>query len=382
MSVKPTTWPRERHTSAKHALIRTYLKAWFPIISRYGREERVIFLDGFAGPGIYDDDKSGSPIIALDTLVTHDSFPHLTGTTFDFVFVEKRRDRYERLLKEIEGFWSRHPGGQPDNVRIHRYNNAFVTVAQDILPSLRRSDPTFAFVDPFGWQGTPMSVIADSLARDRCEVLFTFMSDHVNRFLTHPEEGLRYSLDELFGTNRHRHASKWEGDERKAFLRNLYVEQLREMAGFAFARPFEFRDMRRTRTIYFLMFGTHHVRGLDRMKGAMWDLDPERGVLFAGLTDGDPLLFQPEPDLAPLDKALRGRFAGYTVPVEEVENFVIIDTDYTSHHYKPVLKGLETVGLLEAVSGRNQRFRYPPGAVLRFRTYARPTTTQLPLGDF
>ena len=138
---------------------------------------------------------------------------------------------------------------------------------------------------------------------------------------------------------------------------------------------------RESRTIYFLMFGTHHVKGLDRMKGAMWNLDPEGGVLFAGLTDGDPLLFKPAADLAPLEAALTKRFIGYTVPVEEVEAFVIIDTDYTSNHYRKVLRGLERTGLLEAVSGRKQLLSYPTGTVLRFRTAAKPKTGQLSLDD-
>lgn len=382
MSIRSTTWTRERHTTAKHTLIRTYLKAWFPIISRFGREERVIFLDGFAGPGIYDDGEPGSPIIALETLLTHRNFGKLEETTFEFLFVEKDADRIERLKSEVAGLWSRLPGAIPPNVHIRYYNEEFVTVARDVLPTLRQSEPTFAFVDPFGWDGTPLSVIGDSLASDRCEVLFTFMSEQVNRFLTHPAEKVRFSFEELFGTGDYRQAARMAGDRRKRFLRDLYVEQLREVAGFRFATPFEFRDMRRgSRTIYFLMFGTHHVKGLDRMKGAMWNLDPEGGVLFAGLTDGDPLLFKPAADLALLEAALTKRFTGYTVPVQEVEEFVIIDTDYTSNHYRKVLRGLERTGLLEAVSGRKKLLSYPTGTVLRFRTTAKPKTGQLSLDD-
>lgn len=382
MSRRSTTWPLRRHTRAKHELMREYLKAWFPILSANGREERVLFLDGFAGPGIYEGRKLGSPLIALKTLVTHDSFPRLATTTFDFVFVEKRRDRFERLQAEVAGFWLQR-GGQPGNVRVHLYNEEFVTVARDSLPELRRSAPLFAFVDPFGWKGTPMSIIRDRLASDRCEVLFTFMSDQVNRFVTVSEEAERYA--QLFGTEEYSEAGDLDGDERKLFLRDLYVRQLREMAGFTFAKPFEFRDVDRgTRTMYFLMFGTNHIRGLDRMKKAMWKLDPERGVLFAGLTGGDPLLFEPMPDLARLEVALRGRFVGETVGIEDIERFVITETDFTSTHYKrPVLEGLERRGLLESVTERRNRYTYPPGTVLHFRTAARTTTnTQLSFGDF
>ena len=336
----------------------------------------------FAGPGIYEGRELGSPLIALKTLVTHDSFPRLATTTFEFVFVEKRRDRFERLQAEVADFWLQR-GGQPGNVRVRLYNEEFVTVAWASLPELRRSAPLFAFVDPFGWKGTPMSIIRDRLASDRCEVLLTFMSEHVNRFVTVAEEAERYV--ELFGTEEYKEAGEREGEERKLYLRDLYGRQLREMAGFTFAKPFEFRDLDRgTRTMYFLMFGTNHIRGLDLMKKAMWKLDPERGVLFAGLTGGDPLLFEPKPDLARLEVALRGRFVGETISIEEVERFVITETDFTSSHYKrPVLEDLEKRGLLEIVTERRIRYTYPPGTVLRFRRRVRtPANIQLSLSGF
>ena len=74
----------EEHTRAKHELLKKYLEAWFPILAIQGHQERVIFLDGFAGPGIYDGGEPGSPVIALETLINHNSFSQLAGTTFQF----------------------------------------------------------------------------------------------------------------------------------------------------------------------------------------------------------------------------------------------------------------------------------------------------------
>jgi three-Cys-motif partner protein len=70
-----TVWELRPHTEAKHQLLTGYLKAWFPILSRWN--DRIMFLDGFAGPGIYKGDtpdalpKPGSPIKALDVLLEH-----------------------------------------------------------------------------------------------------------------------------------------------------------------------------------------------------------------------------------------------------------------------------------------------------------------------
>ena len=48
----PKIWQIEDHTKAKHALLRRYLGGWFPVLTAQGYNRRVIYLDGFAGPGI------------------------------------------------------------------------------------------------------------------------------------------------------------------------------------------------------------------------------------------------------------------------------------------------------------------------------------------
>ena len=54
-----TTWPIEPHTKAKHEILRRYWQAWLPIITKLG--SRVLYIDGFAGPGRYEGGEDGSP---------------------------------------------------------------------------------------------------------------------------------------------------------------------------------------------------------------------------------------------------------------------------------------------------------------------------------
>ena len=170
MSPRATTWRMRRHTLAKHELMRTYLDAWFSIHTIQGHQERVIFLDGFAGPGIYDGGEPGSPLIALEALIDHASFPRLAATTFEFIFVEKREDRFERLQSELDSFWSQRQDGQPSNIHIQTHNDVFVTVVHSVTPHIQQSVLTFAFIDPFGWSQVPMPAIRDMLTFVKCEV--------------------------------------------------------------------------------------------------------------------------------------------------------------------------------------------------------------------
>ena len=365
-------WTIDQHTRAKHELLRRYLGAWFPILSSSGWHRRVLFLDGFAGPGVYSGGEQGSPLIALATLVDHPHFERLSSTEFVFLFVEADAQRFESLEATVAGFWATRPGGQPANVRVRLYNDQFAHVATEMVSIMREQKkqlaPTLAFIDPFGWSGVPLAVIADLLSFDRCEVLFNFMFDSVNRFVADERPGIERHFVDLFGTEEveHQAAAVLAGDDRKRFLRDLYMHQLRERGGFRHVRSFELMDVERGRTAYFLMFGTRHPKGLEVMKDAMWALDPVSGTRFTGFAGSQPMLFEPEPNFAPLRVALLQRYAGKTVAIETIERFVIEDTDFKTSHYKRVLKGIEIEDLLTCVSPRARRLTYAAGTVLKF----------------
>ena len=164
-----------------------------------------------------------------------------------------------------------------------------------------------------------------------------------------------------------RSALALSGEERKAFLRDLYKRQLHDVGGFPFVRSFEMIDVDRGRTAYFLMFGTRHHKGLEVMENAMWAIDTVAGARFTGSDGNQQVLFSPEIDTVPLRKALVERFAGQSVKVEAIERFVIEEPDYKKTHYKKqVLKVLEEEGMVVCESYRKRQLTYPPGPILRF----------------
>ena len=57
-------WPMQPHTEAKHTILKRYLEAWFPIQTRFN--DKVMIIDGFAGPGEYESGELGSPLIAIN----------------------------------------------------------------------------------------------------------------------------------------------------------------------------------------------------------------------------------------------------------------------------------------------------------------------------
>lgn len=160
---KETIWELQPHTGAKHQILRKYLDAWFPILARYN--SRIVYIDGFSGPGRYSGGEPGSPIIALESARTHRA--KLAGE-MNFLFVEERKDRAENLNREISTI------KLPTHFKV---DVECTTFAETLTAKLNQLDadgqqiaPTFALIDPFGFSGLPYSLVSRLLKKNKCEV--------------------------------------------------------------------------------------------------------------------------------------------------------------------------------------------------------------------
>ena len=381
---KKTRWPIEPHTQTKHLILRRYLQAWLPIMGRYNG--RILFVDGFAGPGRYAGGEEGSPLIALRTLLTHPQFQAAQGQREAiFIFIEREQDRAGALRDELRQFEAK--SAIPAWVKYQVRQGEFAPEMTSVLDSVARTGknlaPAFAFIDPFGFAGAPMAVVKRIMANPRCECLITFMYESVNRFVGHPEAAIQAHFDELFGTERWRPLIvEADPDRRRAGLVGLYRDQLIRAAGTRFVRTFEMIN-RGNRTEYFLYFATNSPHGLSKMKEVMWRADPAGGQAFSDLTDTRQMvLLEQAADLLPLQGLLREHFRGRGwVDISEVERFVLEDTPYseTIHLRRGTLGEMEKtkVPTLEARRPAGKRDRpgeYPAGTQLKFGQLTATTT--------
>jgi three-Cys-motif partner protein len=364
MPPKKTIWKLDRHSAAKHYLLRRYLQAWLPIMSSW--QGRLVLIDGFAGPGVYKDGQPGSPIIMLNAFLEHDARDRIDAELV-YVFIEQDKRRAARLESEIEKL-----GKLPSNVTVQviaePYEDAFSDVLDDIEQRGAKLAPTFAFLDPFGYSDAPMTLTGRFLQFDRCEVLVYVPLRTVNRWLR--REGQERAMTNLFGTERWAKAVAIEnGRERIDFLHDLFYDQLKSECGLSYVRSFEIITAARN-SGYNLFFGTNHELGLLKMKELMWDVDPVRGRRFKDSTKSQmPVLFEPEPDIDPLRKALRAHFGKEPFSIDDAEKFALIETPYLPRHLKkPILKPLEAKEKLEVVTAKKGRRRgtFPSGTTVRF----------------
>ena len=341
--------------------MRRYLKAWFPILNSWN--SRIIYIDGFSGPGRYKGGEPGSPLIALEVAINH---PRAMTGELVFWFIDEREDRILHLKEELRELWI------PAHFKVKTESGKFHEKLGMVLDGMEAKGsnlaPTFAFIDPFGFSGIPFTLIERLLKQGRCEAFITFMVDAINRFIQNPKDKVVQHIVDAFGTSEAVRIAESSGD-RIAKLRTLYQEQLRRVA--RFVRYFEMRDQQ-DRTQYYLFFATNHELGHLKMKEAMWAVDPKGEFRFSDATDPNQLvLFESDPT-AMLAEKLSDHFRGQDmILVEAVRNYVENETAYLGKHMRKALTQEEKAGRVnmdpEKAGGEKRKANtYPDDARITF----------------
>jgi three-Cys-motif partner protein len=325
-----TIWKLEPHTRAKHEILKLYLQRWFPILNTH--HGRMIYVDGFCGPGRYSGGEPGSPLVVLDLAANH--IKTLSGDLV-FWFIDERDDRIEHLKSELTGVTF------PPNFNIKPETGRFDEKLKELLD---RTDqlgiklaPAFIFIDPFGFSGVPYTLVKRTLANPRWEVLITFMVDSINRWLDHPNVQISDHIADIFGT-----ADSFKIDRKSpnriGVLRDLYQKQLEKVA--KFVRYFEMRD-RTGRVEYLLFFATNNRLGHKKMKEAMWAVDPQGEFRFSDATNSaQQVMFEGgQADL--LWPLLKQTFSGKEVLTESILEWVEDETAFLDKHMKATLRNHE-----------------------------------------
>jgi three-Cys-motif partner protein len=337
------------HTTAKHLLLKRYLDAWFPILGKH--HGRINYIDGFAGPGEYEDGEVGSPIIAIEAAKAHVAKGSLaSNVNINFIFVEADPAYADHLRSRLNFLTI--PSQFKVGVIPGEFANEIGGILDQIEQDKKQIAPAFAFVDPFGFSGIPFTLMARILGYPRCEVFVNIMVEFINRFLEHPNDNVVAHFPLTFGTDEVLKIPTQSGDRVKALL-TLYKKQLQTRA--KYVGQFDMHGRKDQKT-YSLFFASNSPLGFEKMKEAMWSVDKAAGGKFSDFQPGavnQPGLFT----LEALWLQMLDRFRGQLVLMADVERFVIEQTDYLPKHAREVLVEQEKAGSIavESAAGYKRR---------------------------
>jgi three-Cys-motif partner protein len=332
-------------------------------MSKFNR--RLVYIDAFAGPGVYTGGEPGSPIIVIKS-----AMDHCVKINFELVclLIENNPKRCESLKTKIAKL------NPPENIKIKIELGDANQILDNLLTQIEKENkglaPTFAFIDPFNFD-VSFDLIKRLFNNKKCEIFILFPCLGIIRSI--PFENQSKEIDRFFGTDEWSKACEFEPDKKRKFLHDLYMGKLRSLErksimSDTLVRSFEMINMTNN-TSYFLFYVTKNDLGLEKMKEAMWKVD-KRGIFqFSDNTDPNQTVLFTLDKTNILENQIKKGFKGKQVRVEEIEEFVIKNTAFLATDYKSILTKMEktTPPKIEVISSPRKTNRgYPKGTIIKF----------------
>jgi three-Cys-motif partner protein len=351
----PAVWDKPAHTSAKHQILKAYLNAWMPIMSRQSqrvgtRGAELLFVDGFAGPGFYSGGEDGSPILAIRSVLRHSAE---VSVPISFLFIEEDMERHNFLQARVKAL-SNEMGSS------RRINNVMIehgdceTVLSRFLADRKNQGraigPALFYLDQFGYSDISMNLIQRIMAEPQCEVFSYLNWDHLGRFLS--DQSKWASITTAFGGDHWRPVLDVQHEKRASFVLKAYSDSLKTKGGSRYTWQFAMCDTADS-LLYWLFFCTNSLRGLEEMKRAMWQVDPSGGFRFSDRDDPSQLRLFKSFTEGTLADEIASAFSGKTVTIGEIKEFVLTQT--------PGYLFKRSLNTLEVEKNRLQAVNPPPG---------------------
>lgn len=358
------------HTAAKHRLLERYLGGAFRILATF---RRVVFVDGFAGPGRYKDGSIGSPMVALKTLIDHRGFNSqpMSSTDYHFVFVEKDRGFYGHLQWELSA-----NAPFPKNVHVDLRSGQFEFEMRALLRDLEdqyERAALIAFIDPFGYSGVPFNLIRDLANNQVADVIINFATSSMVQWGEDPSKS--QAMSGLFGTEEWKDCLKPGVPDKDRCLLALYERQLLKAGMKVYGSAFRMVNVNNA-TQYYLVYAGKDAKGLEVWKDAAHSVGQDGNFQFSDFRD-------------PHQQSFGKWISATSIPAEHAENLMVdrpgervaievLRAEVGNHPYlrRPnltsALTSLETDLriMVERPKGKSQRVgQYPDGT---FITFARP----------
>ncbi|MFF3247372.1 three-Cys-motif partner protein TcmP [Streptomyces sp. NPDC002870] len=139
----------------KHDLLKRYLPQFGGMTGTRSQDKRVVYLDGYAGEGRYENGEPASAEIALGAA---SYLRNQAGLTLECFFSEPQSKSFDRLHEVVQQYLAR-------GVQAHAHRGEADSVLDQVVERAVR-EPLFLFLDPCGLV-LPQNRLVDLLARKR-----------------------------------------------------------------------------------------------------------------------------------------------------------------------------------------------------------------------
>lgn len=339
----------------KAEIVRKYFWAWAKVmvsVAKKRGEDRIAYIDLFAGPGRYKDGTKSTPLLVLGSAVQDPDLRKMLVTLFN----DKDSENVRSLQRAIES--------TPEFARFDHGPQVFNSeVGSEIVARFESMNmiPTLFFVDPWGYKGLSLRLINSVLKNWGSDCIIFFNYNRINMGLNN--EFVKKHMDALFGAIRAERLRErlrtMTSQEREFEIVEEIAEALKEMGG-KYVLPFRFRDEKGDRTRHHLIFVSKDFKGYEIMKDIM---SRESSAANQGVpsleynpaSENQRLLFELSRPLDELEGQLLNDFAGRTLPMRQIYKLHSVDRAFVKRNYKDALLNLEDRRAVQTDPPANKR---------------------------
>ena len=335
-------------SQVKSRIVEKYFWAWAKVITSWTRRQdnKIGYIDLFAGPGRYEDGSKSTPILVLERAIGEENIRDKLVSVFN----DLNQDYTESLQSAIDSILD------IGNLR-HEPIVINEEVGEQIVKIFEQMNtiPTLSFVDPWGYKGLSLRLISSFLGGWGCDCIFFFNYNRINMGINN--QAVKEHMDALFGEERADELRAQLLDinphERELTIVEAISQALKEEGG-EYVLPFCFKTQDGRRSSHHLIFVSKHIRGYQIMKEIMAG---ESSTTAQGVpsfeynpaaTREHPLLFELSRPLDDLAEMLLTDFAGRRMTMKQIYDQHNVGKPYIPSNYKRILAKLEAEGQIQA----------------------------------
>ncbi len=349
----------KEQSKVKSAIVAKYFDAWSKVMisaqNRYRQhhDNKIAYIDLFAGPGRYSDGTISTPLLVLEKAIQNNTLCQRLMTIFN----DKDESNTNSLLSAIKEL--------PD-IETLKYSPQVSSqeVGGEIVNMFAEMQlvPTLFFVDPWGYKELSLRLVSTVIKDWGCDCIFFFNYNRINMGLNN--NAVREHMNALFGERR---ADKLRlkldsitQQKRELIIIEELCQAIRDL-GPEYVLPFRFKDNRGSRTSHHLIFVSKHFKGYEIMKEIMAkeSSDTQQEVAtfeYNPVSAQQPFLFEFSRPLDDLGDMLLREFAGQQLKMADIYERHNVNRPYTKKNYKQVLGQLADQGKITAPNRRGNTF--------------------------
>lgn len=261
--------PFTEETLAKLRIFENYTQEWIPTFVMSGFEKICIF-DFFAGSGYDAIGVPGSPIRILELVAKNRDIIFDKNTNVCVYFNEFAAEKYSCLEQACESYIEKTTAlsslKDAKKLKITYSNRDFAELFHELLPTIK-SEASLVFLDQNGVKFVADEYFIPLTYTQKTDFLYFIASSYANRF-KETDEFKKYLPD-----------FKPTPDENGSFndIHNELVAYLRQrIPPLSGVKLYPF-SIKKGRNIYGIVFGSSHIRGVDKFLRTAWKENPENG---------------------------------------------------------------------------------------------------------